>query len=344
MASTREVRLRRYPEGRVAPSDFTVVEVELPPLRTGQVLVRNGWTSVDPGMRLRIRSDAPAGYFPAFPLDSALDGILTVGTVEGSRSSAFSEGDLVVHAQGWREHSVVDAAEIQLGGLGTLAVLEPVRQPEWYLGPLGGMGLTAYAGLLLSNAIDNPGVLWVSAAAGAVGSLAAQIGRLVGNEVVASAGTPEKVAWLRARCGVVAFSHRDGDLDDSLSQAAPRGIDIYFDNVGGAHLEAALRHLTRRGRITLCGSVSDYEGSPSGPANLFLATSKELVLHGLRGSGHLDRMSEMREHVGQWLASGNLIYEQSVFDGLERAPEALVELLAGRTLGKTLVKLDGSPS
>jgi NADPH-dependent curcumin reductase CurA len=341
--ASHEVRLHRYPSGAVGPSDFYIAETTLPPPEPGQVLVRNDWTSVDPGMRLRLRSDAPAGYFAAFPLDAPMDGIFTLGTVVESRADGFAEGDLVWHAQGWREFSLVRAGEEALGGLATLRRLDgSVDHPEWYLGPLGAMGLTAYSGLAVSQALTEPGVMWVSAGAGAVGSLVAQIGRLTGSQVVASAGGEDKVAWLRERARVSAFNYRDGDLDAKLSAAAPAGLDIYFDNVGGDHFEAALRHLNRRGRVTLCGSISDYEREPVGPRNLFLVTSKELTLRGVRGSAHLDLLDEMQHRVRTWLAAGELVYEQTVFDGLDQAPKALEQMLAGATLGKTLVRVTRS--
>jgi NADPH-dependent curcumin reductase CurA len=248
----RQVRVCRYPAGPVTPADFEVVTADVPAPGPGEVLVRNEWTSVDPGLRLRLRPDAPAGYFPAFPLGRPMDGIMTVGRVLDSRAAGFAEGDLVWHAQGWREYAVVEAGRPQLGGLGTLTRLAAgARPPQHYLGPLGGMGLTAYAGLTVLGALETPGVLWVSAAAGAVGSLAAQIARLTGNEVVGSAGSDAKVAWLRERCGVRAFNHRTGTLADSLREQAPGGIDYYFDAVGGDHLGAALDHLRREGSCAL---------------------------------------------------------------------------------------------
>lgn len=336
----RQVRVCRYPAGPVTPADFEVVTADVPAPGPGEVLVRNEWTSVDPGLRLRLRPDAPAGYFPAFPLGRPMDGIMAVGRVLDSRAAGFAEGDLVWHAQGWREYAVVEAGRPQLGGLGTLTRLAAgARPPQHYLGPLGGMGLTAYAGLTVLGALETPGVLWVSAAAGAVGSLAAQIARLTGNEVVGSAGSDAKVVWLREQCGVRAFNHRTGTLADNLREQAPGGIDYYFDAVGGDHLEAALDHLRREGRVALCGSVAEYEGASRGPRNLFLAVSKDLTLRGFRGSSHLPLLGPMQERVAAWLDAGDLVWRETVFDGLDAAGPALREMLAGNTTGKTLVRI-----
>ena len=336
----REVRVRRYPAGGVSADDFEVVEVRVPEPGPGQVLVRNTWTSVDPGLRLRLRTNAPAGYFVAFPLGQAMDGIMAVGEVLESRADGFSPGDTVSHALGWRDYAVVDPATAQLGGVGTLTRLDVTEaEPQWHLGPLGAMGLTAYAGLHVVDALRGGETVWVSAAAGAVGSLAVQIAKLSGNRVIASAGTANKVTWLREIVGVDAFDHQDGDLDAHLHELAPDGIDVYFDSVGGRHLEAALDHLNRGGRVALCGSISEYESAPMGPRNLFLAVSKDLTLRGFRGSSNLHLLPRMQRQIAGWLRTGDLVHRETVFEGLESAPHALAEMIAGHTTGKTLVSL-----
>ena len=218
----REVRVRRYPAGGVSADDFEVVEVPVPDPGPGQVLVRNTWTSVDPGLRLRLRTNAPAGYFVAFPLGQAMDGIMAVGEVLESRADGFFPGDTVSHALGWRDYAVVDPATAQLGGVGTLTRLDVTEaEPQWHLGPLGAMGLTAYAGLHVVDALRGGETVWVSAAAGAVGSLAVQIAKLSGNRVIASAGTDDKVTWLREVVGVDAFDHHDGDLAPTSTSSLP---------------------------------------------------------------------------------------------------------------------------
>jgi NADPH-dependent curcumin reductase CurA len=169
--------------------------------------------------------------------------------------------------------------------------------------------------------------------------LAAQIAKLCGNRVVASAGSEDKVAWLRDDLGLEAFNHRDGDLDSQLRAIAPDGIDVYFDSVGGGHLEAALDHLNRRGRVAMCGSVSDYESEPRGPRNLFLTVSKDLTLRGFRGSSNLHLWHEMQHRLTDWLRNGQLVHRETVFAGLDAAPHALAAMIAGRTIGKTLVSI-----
>jgi NADPH-dependent curcumin reductase CurA len=334
----REVRVRRYPVGEVTRDDFEIVELTIPDPAPGQVLVRNTWTSVDPGLRLRLRPDAPAGYFVAFPLGRPMDGVMAVGEVVESRADGFEPGDVVSHAQGWREYAVVDPTEVQLGGLGTLTRLDvSASEPQWHLGPLGGMGLTAYAGLHVIDALKGGETVWVSAAAGAVGSLAAQIAKNCGNRVIASAGSSDKLAWLRT-LGVETFNYRDG-LALGLGALAPDGIDVYFDAVGGDHLEAALDHLNRKGRVAMCGSISEYESEPKGPGNLFLTVSKDLTLRGFRGSSNLHLKAEMQRRMTAWLQSGELLHRETVFQGLESAPAALAAMIGGRTTGKTLVSL-----
>ena len=333
------LHVERYPGGAVGPEYFRAVETELPEPGPGQVLVRNTWTSIDPGLRLRLRAEAPEGYFVAFPLDRPMDGILTVGEVVDSQAAGFEVGDTVWHSLGWRTYSLVDAGAEAMNGVGTLRVLDTDRFPaQWYLGPLGAMGLTAYAGLAVAGALGGGERVWVSAAAGAVGSLATQIALHLGHDVIASAGSRAKVEWLRG-LGATAFDYREQPPRDALRELAPEGIDVYFDNVGGDHLEAALDSMRRFGRIALCGSVSDYETTATGPRNLFLATAKHLTLTGFRGSLHLDLLEEAQERLGSWLLEGTLHYPETVYDGLAQAPQALADMLAGRTTGKTLIRL-----
>jgi NADPH-dependent curcumin reductase CurA len=337
----REVQLASYPNGEVRTSDFRIVEAPVAHPRRGEVLVRNTWTSVDPGLRLRATERAPAGYFAAFGLRRALDGIMTIGEVVESRAHGFSAGDTVWHASGWRDYAVVAAGTPALGGLGTLTRLDTDLAPaRRYLGPLGGMGLTAYAGLFDVAGLREGDVVWVSAAAGAVGSLAAQFAKLRGHRVVGSAGSDEKVSYLLDELGLdAAFNHKAGRVVDLLRAAAPEGIDVYFDCVGGDHLEAALGALRRWGRAALCGAVSQYGGPARGPGNLFQATANDLTLRGFRGSSYLHRMNDVVREVSGWLADGRLRYRETIVDGLERAPEALARMLAGDTIGKTLVRI-----
>lgn len=343
MTDSRAWQVRTYPGPDVRPEDFELVPVRLPEPGPGQVLVRNTWTSVDPGLRLRLRPDAPSGYFAAFPVGEPMDGIFTVGVVEQTTDPHFPVGTTVWHSKGWRTHALVDVAEEAMNGIARLRALDvSTVPPQTYLGPLGAMGLTAWAGLHVVDGLRGGETIWVSAAAGAVGSLVCQVAQQLGHRVVASAGTDEKVSWLLDELGVdAAFNWRSGPVVESLRAAAPNGIDLYFDGVGGDHLEAALEVASPFARLALCGSVSDYEGEPSGPRNLFLATSKNLTLRGFRGSAHVPLLEQMQVRLGGWLAEGHLRSRETVFHGLESAPTALADMLAGRTTGKTLVRISG---
>jgi NADPH-dependent curcumin reductase CurA len=339
----REIRLVSYPRGEVRASDFRVVEAEVPVPVDGEVLVRNTWSSVDAALRLRLRERAPAGYFASFPLGEAMAGISTVGEVVASEAEGFEVGDVVRHGAGWRDYAVVRAGEAVLGGVATLTRLDTdLAPPEAYLGVLGGSGLTAYVGLFEIARLREGDVVWVSAAAGSVGSLAAQMAKLRGHRVIGSAGSDEKVAALRDELGLdEAFNYKGGSLPDLLRKAAPDGIDVYFDNVGGDHLEAALGALRKWGRVAMCGAISEYDASDPrpGPSNLFLAVANDLTLRGFRASSYSHLMDEMAAEVGPWLRDGRIVYRQTVVDGLEHAPDALARLLRGDTTGKTLVRI-----
>jgi hypothetical protein len=339
----REVQLVSYPRGEVRPSDFRVVDVEVAEPGPGEVLVRNTWTSVDAALRLRLRAQGPAGYFAAFPLEAPMDGIFTVGEIVESHADGFEPGDTVWHASGWRDYAVVEAGAPALGGIATLTKLDlSVAPPQAYLGVLGGNGLTAYAGLFRIAGLRDGDVVWVSAAAGAVGSLVAQMAKIRGHSVIGSAGSDEKVSYLLGELGLdAAFNYKSGPLPELLREAAPDGIDVYFDNVGGGHLEAALDALRNEGRVAICGTISEYDADDPlpGPSNLFMAVAKNLTIRGFRGSSNVDLLPEMTREVGAWLREGKLLHRETIVDGLEHAPEALAGLMRGDNTGKTLVKI-----
>jgi NADPH-dependent curcumin reductase CurA len=337
----RELRLVRRPQGRLDADCFELAETTVPDPADGEVLVRNLWLSVDAAVRIRLTESTPEGYLPPIGLHQPLAG-LAVGEVIASRATGFVPGDVVTHALGYRDFALVRAGDAALAGAGGLSVVDTAAAPpEAYLGILGHIGLTAYAGLLHVAGLRERDVVWVSAAAGAVGSVAAQLAKCWGHTVVGSAGSPQKVRYLLEDLGLdAAFDHRDGHLPDLLRAAAPSGIDVYFDNVGGAHLEAALTALRDGGRVALCGAVSEYEGGPShGPGNMFQIVAKSLQLRGFRAGTFTDRTAEMRSVVGALLADGRIALREHVVDGLERAPEALVTLLSGGNTGKVLVRL-----
>jgi NADPH-dependent curcumin reductase CurA len=336
---SRQVQLVEYPRGPVGTEHFRVAEVELPEPVEGEVVVRNQFTSCDPGMRLRLRESGPAGYFNSFPLHAAMDEILTVGEVVESRAEGFAPGDAVTHAWGWRDYAVVKAGRPALGGVGTLARVDTsLAPPEKFLGAVGNMALTAWVGLIDAAELRDGDVVWVSAAAGAVGSLAAQIAKLRGHYVIGSAGSPAKVRYLLDELGLdAAFDYHDG-LD-----RLPCEIDVYFDAVGGDHLQAALAAMRPWGRIAMCGAIAEYESTEPvpGPSNLFQAVANNLTLRGFRASSYLHRFPEVQRELAGYLADGRLVYRETIVDGLENAPEALIRMLNGDTTGKTLVRLAG---
>ena len=307
------------------------------------MLVHNTWTSVDAGLRLRLREKGPEGYFVAFPLNEPMEGIMTVGEVLASSAEGFGPGDAVWHAAGWRDYSTVRAGEEVLSGIGTLRRIDIDKAPpQAYLGVLGGNGLTAYSGLFRVAALEDGDVVWVSAAAGAVGSLVVQMAKIRGNRVIGSAGSAEKVLYILDELGAdAAFDYHAGPLPELLRAAAPDGIDVYFDNVGGDHLEAALGALRRWGRIAICGMISEYGESepPPGPRNLFNTVARDLTIRGFRGSSHGDLMDEMTENVSRWIRDGRIRYRETVVEGLEHAPDALASLLRGENIGKTVVRI-----
>jgi NADPH-dependent curcumin reductase CurA len=329
--SSREIRLAARPEGEPAPEHFELAETTLPEPGEGEVLVRNQWMSVDPYMRGRMW-DRPS-YVPPFQIGAPLEGG-AIGEVVESRAPGLEPGTLVLHNLGWREYAVLPA--------GHAVPVDPDLAPvQAYLGVLGMPGLTAYVGLLDIGALREGDVVFVSGAAGAVGSLAGQIAKARGHHVIGSAGSADKVAWLRDELGFdAAFSYRDGPVAQSLAAAAPDGIDVYFDNVGGEHLEAALGALRVHGRVAMCGAIAIYNTSnPTGPRNLALAIGKRLTLRGFIVMDHFDRRDAFVAEVGGLLRDGKVRYRETVYDGLERAPEAFIGLFTGENLGKMLVRL-----
>jgi NADPH-dependent curcumin reductase CurA len=327
--TNHEIRLASRPEGEPQPDNFELVEAPAPEPGPGEVRVRNLWMSVDPYMRGRM-SDRPS-YVPPFQIGQPLQG----GAIgEVIRGDGFAPGTLVLHNLGWRQYAVMPAKH-------AVAIDPELAPPQAYLGVLGMPGLTAYVGLLEIGALRAGDIVFISAAAGAVGSLAGQIAKARGHRVIGSAGSAEKIAYLRDELGFdAAFSYRDGTVAESLAKAAPDGIDLYFDNVGGDHLEAALGALRVHGRVTMCGAISVYNSATApGPRNLTLVVGKRLTLRGFIVSDHQDRRADFLAEVGALLSEGKIIARETVVEGIERAPEAFIGLLRGDNLGKMLVKL-----
>ncbi|MEU4113928.1 NADP-dependent oxidoreductase [Kitasatospora sp. NPDC028055] len=334
-ATAREWHLAARPQGWPVPADFALVEA---PVRTpgpGEILVRNTHLSVDPYMRGRMND--VKSYVPPFQLGQAMDGG-AVGYVVASEAEGFAPGDAVLHGLGWREYATVDAKRA--------VKVDPAAAPlSAYLGVLGMPGLTAYAGLLAVGGLKEGDKVFVSGAAGAVGSLVGQIARLKGASlVVGSAGSAEKVAKLVDEYGFdAAFNYKDGPVAEQLAKAAPEGIDLYFDNVGGEHLEAAIGALGVHGRAVLCGAIAQYNDTtpPAAPRNLALAIGKRLRLEGMLVADHAALQPQFVAEMSGWLRSGELRSEETVADGFENAVEAFLDLLRGVNTGKMVVRLDG---
>jgi hypothetical protein len=329
---SREIQLAARPHGEPQPSDFRLVEVDLPDPGPGEVLVRNTYISVDPYMRGRM-NDAKS-YVPPFELDQAMGGG-AVAEVVASQAEGLAPGDTVLHQLGWREHAVLPADQVRKVDTHGLS-------PAAYLGVLGMPGLTAYAGLTEVAGLADGDVVFVSGAAGAVGSLAGQIAKLRGNAVIGSAGSAEKVAHLTDDLGFdAAFNYKDGALAEQLAKAAPDGIDVYFDNVGGDHLEAAIAVLRQRGRVAMCGAISAYNSTEPMPAprNLTLAVGKRLALRGFIVTDHANLLPAFHAEVGPAVRDGRITYRETVVEGLENAPQAFIGLLRGANTGKMVVKI-----
>jgi NADPH-dependent curcumin reductase CurA len=314
------------PVGEPKPEDFELATRELGEPGDGQLLVRNRFMSVDPYMRGRM-NDAKS-YVPPYELGKAMYG--------GAVGEVIDDGSLVVHQLGWREAAVIDAAQVQA------ASVPDGVSPSALLGALGMPGMTAWVGLTEIAPVEAGETVFISAAAGAVGSVAGQIARARGCRVIGSAGAPEKVAYVRDTLGFdAAFSYRD-DVPAALAEAAPDGVDVYFDNVGGPQLEAAIGALNRGGRIALCGSVSQYNATEPapGPRNLSLLVGKRARLRGFIVPDHWERFGEFRAEVDELVTSGRLVMPETVVEGgIEAAPRAFVEMLRGEHLGKVVVRL-----
>jgi NADPH-dependent curcumin reductase CurA len=336
---TREWQLAARPHGEPTPADFRLVEHEHPDPADGQVVVRMLAMSVDPYMRGRMRPGP--SYAPPWEVGETMKGG-AVGRVVASRSPRVAEGALVLTDAAWRDVAVLDADSVVV-----LPDL-PGIPPTYYLGVLGMPGLTAWAGLFRVAGFRPGDAVFVSGAAGAVGSLVGQFARLRGaSRVVGSAGSPEKVRWLTEELGFdAAFDYHDGRVADLLAQAAPDGIDVFFDNVGGEHLEAAIGALHVHGRAALCGSISTYNAvePPPGPRNMGLLVGRRLTLRGFLVGDHTDLRPEFAETVAGWLRSGELVARETVREGLEEAVSAFLDLLRGGNTGKMVVRLAPDPA
>ncbi|MFC7337326.1 NADP-dependent oxidoreductase [Haloferula chungangensis] len=331
--TSREVRLKSRPSGMPTKSNFEVVEVDIPQPGDGEFLVKNEWMSVDPYMRGRMREGE--SYVPPFALGKVMDGGC-VGRVVESHHPDFSEGDYVLGSAGWRDHWVSQ-------GEGVRKIDVSKVPASSYLSVLGLTGMTAYVGLLKIGALKDGETVFVSAASGAVGSIVCQIAKIKGCRVIASSGSDEKIAWLKDKAGVdAAINYRNVDsISGALEELCPDGIDVYFDNVGGDHLEGAIDHMNDFGRIACCGMISGYndEHPEPGPANLFKIIGKRLRMQGFIVRDHQDQEENFAREMSEWIQAGDIVWEETVTEGLENSPDAFISLFEGDKMGKALVTI-----
>ncbi|MFL5928833.1 MAG: NADP-dependent oxidoreductase [Gaiellaceae bacterium] len=323
---TREVILAARPQGAPRESDFELRDVEEREPADGEVLVRNVFVSVDPYMRGRMTGVRT--YVEPYDVGAPIDGA-AVGRVVASRYDGLAAGDWVSSLLGWRESGVVEGKRLR-------KVDPTLAPPSAALGVLGMPGFTAWIGLEDIGRVQEAETIYVSGAAGAVGSAAAQIAKLKGLRVIGSAGSAEKVEWLRS-LGIDAFDYKQTRAKDALAD----GIDVYFDNVGGGQLEAALTALRPFGRVIACGSISRYNDTrpEPGPRNLSFIVTKRLRVQGFIVTDHADRFGEFVGEVGPWVAEGKVDYRETIFDGIESVPSAFAGLFRGDNIGKMLVRV-----
>ena len=326
----RAWHLKSRPDGLPSSENFELRETTLPPLGEGMVRVRNRWLSVDPYMRGRM-SDVKS-YVPPFQLGQPMEGG-AIGKVVESRAEGFAPGDLVLHMAGWRDEAMVPAATLtKLPDLGV--------EPQLFLGILGMVGATAYFGLLDAARAKPGDVVFVSAAAGAVGSAVVQIARAKGMTVIGSAGGAEKCDYVRSLGADAAVDYKAGPILKGLAAAARDGIDVHFDNVGGDHLDAAFALARNNARFAICGMIESYnDASPVAFRFITRIISARIRIQGFLVFDYQARMDEFYREMGAWVADGTVKSRDTIVDGLESMPAAFLGLFSGANTGKMLVRL-----
>ena len=340
---SKAVYLKAYPQGMPSKADFEIRDTTVPAPGAGEMACRTIWMSVDPYMRGRMRPDVKS-YIPPFSLDEPLAGGAVSEVIE-SNIEGYAVGDIIVDfTGGWKEYYLSDGERTQkvIPGLAPL--------PAW-LGVLGMPGLTAWAGVTQILKPKEGETIFVSGAAGAVGSVVCQLGKAKGAHVVASAGSPEKIRWLKEEAGVdVALNYKDyknaAELTKALSEAAPKGVDCYFENVGGMHLEAALNCIAFGGRIALCGMISMYNNTEPepGPPNLVNLIGRGVMARGFIVSEYAEKAMEFATEVAPLVAAGKIKFQQTEYDGLDKAAEAFIGLFHGDNAGKAVIRVGPDPA
>ena len=330
MTTTRAWHLKSRPQGLPTLANFELKETELPALEEGWIRVENKCLSVDPYMRGRMND--VKSYVPPFQVGEPMDGG-AVGKVVESRSPHFREGETVFHMMGWREQAAGPADKFNK------VPPIPVEDHHW-LGNLGLTGATAYFGLLREAQAKEGDVVFVSAAAGAVGSAVVQIAKARGMTVIGSAGGAEKCRWVSELGADAAIDYKAGPLVPQLNAAAPKGIDVYFDNVGGDHLDAAFAAARQNARFAICGMIEDYNtGSNHVFRYIMRIIPTRLMLKGFIYTDHLAEMGDFYRDMGAWVGSGKITSRETIRDGIESAPDAFLGLFEGENIGKMLVRL-----
>jgi NADPH-dependent curcumin reductase CurA len=334
MPKSREIRLKSRPAGLPGAENFGLAETMVPDPDSGQILVHNIFMSVDPYMRGRMVDRA--SYVPPFQIGEPLSGGAVGKVVAVNGNPKFREGDYVLNFSGWREWFLTSGGDLQK--------VDPALAPiQAYLGAFGMPGLTAYVGLLKVGQLKDGERVFVSAASGAVGAVVCQIAKNKGCYVVGSAGSDVKCAWLEREAEVdrAINYHTCGDLSAALKAAMPDGIDVYFENVGGEHLNAALANMRLNGRVAVCGMIAQYNDTapPPGPSNIVMAIPQRLTIKGFIVTDHVDLMPDFMGDMATWTKAGKMKWRETIVDGIEKAPEAFIGLFKGENFGKMLVRL-----
>ena len=338
-ATSTQIQLARRPQGWPTPDDFRIVTVDYGDLASGEVRVVNEFVSVDPYMRGRMND--VRSYVPPYALGATITGG-AIGRVVASASDAVPVGAVVLHQHGWTDVIQADAATFRV-------VPEVPGVPlSLRLHILGMTGLTAYVGLTAIAGLKPGDTVFVSGAAGAVGTAAGQIATLLGaGRVIGSAGSADKVALLTEKYGYhAAFNYKDGPVREQLAALVPEGVDIYFDNVGGDHLQAALDVMKDGGRLALCGAIAGYNTTepPAGPDNLANVITRGLTIKGFTLGGYLHLAPEFTERMTGWFAAGKIAYDETVVDGIEHTVDAFLDMMRGANIGKMLVRVGAVPA
>lgn len=325
MPNSREIHLVARPNGMPKPEDFAMVETQVADAGDGEVLVQNLYMSVDPAMRPRLTAGQDLNV-------AMMGGAL--GRVVQSKNPDFAVGDIVTNRSGFREYFISGGKDL------TKLSADPDLPLTVYMHAMGMTGFTAYGGLLHIGQLKDGEQVFVSTAAGAVGSVAAQIAKIKNCYVVGSTGSADKAAWLKDEVGLDAvINYKEAPIKKALQDATPNGIDVYFDNVGGDHLEAALRRMNTLGRIPVCGFISGYNSGHSSVSNLSNIIYSRVMLRGFVGTDFPHLHGQFLTDMAGWLRAGKIKYQETVLDGIANAPSALIGLMEGRNTGKMLVKL-----